>query len=105
MRWLRRTAVALLSMALLTGGAIPGARPAAGASPTKSSQLAITVDQVVPAESSRAGGPCTPVLGVDPDPVDFGPVQLNQTATLTVTLTDREESAPPCGITVQGIEL
>ncbi len=47
---------------------------------------------------------CTPVIGVSPDPVDFGSVPVGQTALLDVVISDNEGDAG-CSIELQNIEL
>jgi hypothetical protein len=56
------------------------------------------------AECSFAQGPCTPVLGVKPDTLDFGEVPLNHAATLGFIVFD-DEPGPSCAIEIFDISL
>ncbi len=101
MQSVRRTAFSLLAVALLWLVAVPvvGAQEALSGPPVASGP-----GTLIPGPDPGESVACTPVIGVDPDPVAFGDVPVGETSTLDVQITDLE-SDTECGITISSIEL
>ncbi len=97
MQTARRMAFGLMATALLWLAAFPVA--AAPAEPP------IAAGALSPRPVTGEALECTPVIGVDPDPVAFGSVPVGQVALLDVQLQNNDPNGPPCVMTVTSISV